>query len=236
MVELGQRPILWHIMKIYGAAGVKNFIILAGYKSQVIKDYFHNFALHNADVLFSVGAGKTEIDKRGLEDWRVRVLETGLHTETGGRLLYARPFLENDQPFFMTYGDGLANVNLNSLLDFHTSQRRLATLTAAQAPARFGALEFAGANPSQEVMTFREKPQGEGSWVNAGYFVLQPDALDYVADKSVAWEGPPLSKLASESNLVAYKHSGFWQPMDTLRDRDYLNSLWESGEAPWKVW
>lgn len=233
MVEIGGRPILWHIMKIFGSFGVSRFLIMAGYKSEVIKDYFQNFALHNENVFFDISTGETSIERNNLEPWKVHVLETGDDSDTGGRLLQAAPYLDVNSPFFMTYGDGVADVDLNALLEFHLSHGRKATLTAAQTPARFGALEF---GIESQITEFREKPQGDGTWVNAGFFVLHPETLSLISGPETSWEHDPLSKLAESSQLMAFKHTGFWQPMDTLRDKYYLENLWRSGSVPWKTW
>ncbi len=230
MIEIGGRPILWHIMKIYSAYGVHEFILCCGFKGAQIKEYFANYFLYNSDVTFDVSRNKVEVHRNTAEPWRITVVDTGLQTQTGGRLKRVREYLGKDDCCF-TYGDGLADINIKALLAFHKKQRTLATVTAVGPPARFGALELRGAR----VVRFREKPSGEG-WVSGGFFVLNPKVIDYIAGDQTIWEREPLERLAREGQLSTYKHSGFWQPMDTLRDKNHLEQLWNSGQAPWKVW
>jgi glucose-1-phosphate cytidylyltransferase len=235
MVEIGGYPILWHILKIYSHHGINDFIICTGYKGYVIKEYFANYFLHMSDVTFDMARNTMDVHHRKAEPWRVTIVDTGEDTMTGGRLARVRPYL-GDSTFCMTYGDGVADINIKDLIEFHTRSGKLATLTAVQPPGRFGSLEFSADNPGQ-IKQFQEKPDGDGSWINGGYFVLEPKAIDYIAegDQSI-WERKPLEALAADSNLVGYKHGGFWRPMDTMRDKIELESLWESGKAPWKKW
>jgi len=230
MVEIGGRPILWHIMKIFSAYGVKDFIICLGYKGYVIKEYFINYRLHLSDVTVNVADGKIDFHASRAEDWRVSLVETGEETMTGGRLKRVREFLSED--FFFTYGDGVADIDLRKLLAFHNGHGRLATVTSIVPPGRFGALEIEGTR----VVSFREKPAGDGSTINGGFFVLSPQAIDYIDGDGTTWEQEPLRKLAHNDELQAYGHDGFWQAMDTLRDKHQLEGMWEGGNAPWKVW
>lgn len=230
MIEIGGKPILWHIMKIYSAAGVHDFVICCGYRGYVIKSYFANYFMHTCDVTFDIAQNKMEIHQSAAEPWRVTLVDTGEETMTGGRLKRVREYLGSDD-FFMTYGDGLADINLKSLLDFHSRQKVLATVTSVRPPGRFGALELNEAR----VSTIREKPKGN-SWINGGFFVLSPAVLDYIGGDETVWELEPLEQLAREGQLAAYVHDGFWHPMDTLRDKNSLEALWASGKAPWKVW
>jgi glucose-1-phosphate cytidylyltransferase len=231
MVEVGGRPVLWHVMKIYSAHGIHEFVICLGYKGYMIKEYFANYFLHMSDVTFDMRENRMDVHQRHAEPWRVTLVDTGEATATGGRLKRVREYLGED-PFCFTYGDGLSNVPVGELVDFHRKQGKLATITAVQPPGRFGALDV-----EQNLITgFREKPQGDGGWINGGFFVLSPRALDYVADDDTVWEREPLEKLARDGQLAAFRHGGFWQPMDTLRDKLALESLWASGRAPWKVW
>ena len=233
MVEVGPRPILWHIMKIYASHGVNDFVICCGYKGFMIKEYFANYYLHNCDLTFDLKKNDMTVHNNDSEDWRVTLVDTGEHSMTGGRLGRVRDYLESET-FCFTYGDGVSDVNITELLAFHKSQGVVATMTAAQPPGRFGA--FTLGSSESRVRSFREKPSGDGAWVNAGFFVLEPQALDYIEGDSTVWEAEPLERLAKGGQLSAYKHTGFWQPMDTLRDKTYLEELWDSGEAPWKVW
>jgi glucose-1-phosphate cytidylyltransferase len=233
LVEIGGRPILWHIMKIYGAHGIRDFVICCGYKGHLIKDYFANYFLNHADCRFDLRANRMEVLRNCAEDWSVTVVDTGENTMTGGRLKRVRQYI-GDETFCMTYGDGVGNVDLGALMRFHREQRVLATVTAAQPPGRFGALTLDSSQP--RVSEFLEKPGGDGMWVNAGFFVLEPQALDYIDGDATIWEKTPLESLAHERTLAAYRHTGFWQPMDGLRDKVYLEELWSSGNAPWKVW
>lgn len=233
MVEIGGRPVLWHIMKIYAAYGINDFIICCGYKGYVIKEYFANYFLHMSDVTFDMRFNQMNVHCGYAEPWRVTLVDTGDQTMTGGRLKRVREHIGN-QTFCFTYGDGVANVNIQELIDFHREQKCLATLTATQPPGRFGAISL---EPDQhKITTFREKPEGDGAWINGGYFVLEPEVIDYIEDDSTIWEQEPLKKLSQDGQLAAYRHPGFWQPMDTLRDKNYLEELWKSGTAPWKVW
>jgi len=231
MVEIGGKPILWHIMKGYSHHGINDFVICLGYKGYVIKEYFANYYLHMADVTFDMSVNRTEVRHNAAEPWRVTLVDTGEKTMTGGRLKRVRGYL-GEEPFCFTYGDGLADVNIASLLEFHRSKGRLATITAVQPPGRYGALQMHG----DQVKGFVEKPQGEGGWINGGFFVLSPRVIDYIDGDDTAWEAAPLEQLAADGELRAYHHRGFWQPMDTLREKNYLEELWQSGRAPWKVW
>lgn len=235
MVEIGGKPILWHILKIYSAHGINDFIVCAGYKGYLIKEYFANYFLHMSDVTFDISVNQIEVHHRKAEPWRVTVVDTGENTMTGGRLARVRSYLR-DQPFCFTYGDGVANINIPALLEFHEVSNTLVTLTAVQPPGRYGALGFSSQN-DKLITFFDEKPQGDGSWINGGFFVVDPKAIDYIAagDKTI-WEREPLSTLAEQGRLSAYRHHGFWRPMDTLRDKIELENLWESGVAPWKTW
>jgi glucose-1-phosphate cytidylyltransferase len=233
MVEVGGQPILWHIMKIYSAYGIDDFIVCCGYKSYMIKEYFANYFLNQADCRFDLKNNRMEVLRNGVEPWQVTLIDTGQNTMTGGRLRRVAKYLEGET-FCFTYGDGVSDVNIRALVEFHRQQRTLATLTAIQPPGRFGALTLGEAQT--HVDGFREKPGGDGAWVNGGFFVIEPKALEYISDDSTVWERGPLEELARINQLAAYKHRGFWQPMDTLRDKIYLEELWKSGSAPWKVW
>jgi glucose-1-phosphate cytidylyltransferase len=233
MVEIGGKPILWHIMKTYSAHGIDDFIICCGYKGYVIKEYFANYFLHMSDVTFDMQSNQMSVHRGYAEPWRVTLVDTGDNTMTGGRLKRVREHLGNET-FCFTYGDGVSSVNVTDLIRFHKKQKTLATLTAGQPPGRFGAIHLGSGQT--KVTSFQEKPDGDGTWVNSGYFVLEPEVIDYITDDATVWEKEPLEKLAHMENLSAYKHSGFWQPMDTLRDRNHLEELWKSGQAPWKIW
>jgi len=233
MVEIGGHPILWHIMKIYSAQGVNDFIICCGYKGYMIKEYFANYLLHVSDVTFDIREKRVDIHQNGADPWRVTLINTGEHSGTGGRLLYVRDYLD-DETFFMTYGDGLSNVDLDKLLAFHRGQRTAATLTAVQPPGRYGAFKLT--EDKTRIAHFREKPKGDGAWVNGGFFALEPAALDYVEHEGIFWEAEPLTRLAEDCQLSAYRHEGFWYAMDTLRDRNVLSQMWADGEAPWRIW
>ena len=233
MIEIGGRPILWHIMKIYATYGIDEFIVCCGYKGYVIKEYFANYFLRHCDCRFDLKNNRLEVLKNGVESWTVTVVETGEKTMTGGRLKKIADYVK-DGTFCVTYGDGVSNVNIRDLIDFHHSQRALATLVAAQPPGRFGVLSLG--RTQTRVHAFQEKPEGDGAWINGGFFVLEPEALDYITDDATVWEKGPLQRLAEDGGLAAYKHPGFWHPMDTLRDRMVLEELWASGKAPWKVW
>jgi len=232
MVEIGGRPILWHVLKIYSSYGVNDFVICAGYKGYVIKEYFANYFLHMSDVTFDMVGNKMEVHQRRAEPWRVTVVDTGDQTMTGGRLLRVRDYV-GDSTFCFTYGDGVGDVDISRLLAFHQSQGVSATLTAVQPPGRFGAMDI---KQDHRIGTFKEKPQGDGSWINGGFFVLEPTVFKHLSTDSDVWERAPLETLANEGQLAAYRHQGFWQPMDTLRDRTLLEDLWASGKAPWKLW
>jgi len=231
MVEIGGRPLLWHILKIYAHYGVHDFVICLGYRGYMIKEYFANYFLHNSDVTFDLSNNQVEVHQRNAEPWRVTLIDTGERTQTGGRLKRVAAYL-SDGPFCFTYGDGLADINIESLLTFHRKQKRLATVTAVEPPGRFGALDVDG----QLVTRFVEKPHGHGSWINGGFFVLERSAIDYIPGDDTVWEREPLESLAREGQLAAFFHTGFWQPMDTLRDRMHLEQLWGTGHAPWNVW
>jgi glucose-1-phosphate cytidylyltransferase len=231
MIEIGGKPILWHIMKIYSAHGLTDFIICCGYRGYIIKEYFANYFLHTSDVTFDMAANRIEVLQTSSEPWRVTLVDTGEHTITGGRLKRVAHLL-GDQEFCFTYGDGVSDVNIGNLIAFHRKQRKLATLTAVQPPARFGALSLEGSR----VARFEEKPVGDGGMINGGFFVLSPRVIDYIDGDHTHWEREPLERLAQEGQLSAFAHTGFWQPMDTLRDKTHLEELWNSGKAPWKVW
>lgn len=232
LVEIGGRPILWHIMKIYSAHGVNDFIICLGYKGEMIKDFFASYSLHSSDVRFDLRTGRMEtLRDNAREPWTVSLIDTGLETMTGGRLRRVREYLD-DEPFCCTYGDCVADVDIAALIDFHRRGACLATLTAVQPPGRFGALSLSEA----AVTHFKEKPDGDGSWVNGGFFVLDPKVVDYVADDGTSFELEPLERLAGEGNLQAYRHRGYWQAMDTIRDKMVIEADWASGAPPWKVW
>lgn len=231
MVEIGGRPVLWHIMKLYSAHGINDFIVCCGYKGYVIKEYFANYFLHMSDVTFDMQHNSMEVHRKKAEPWKVTLIDTGDSTMTGGRLKRVASYLK-DEDFCFTYGDGVSDVNISELLTFHQSQNTLATVTAVQPPGRFGALDMDG----HKIISFEEKPQGDGSWVNGGFFVLSPKVLELISDDGCSWEKEPLQRLAQDGQLSAYKHHGFWQPMDTLRDKNHLEELWGAGKAPWKVW
>jgi glucose-1-phosphate cytidylyltransferase len=231
MLGIGGRPILWHIMKHYSAHGVNDFIICCGYKGYVIKEYFANYFLHMSDVTFDIEHNQMEVHQRFAEPWRVTLVDTGITTLTGGRLKRVKRYLGDDD-FCLTYGDGVADVDISKLVEFHKREGKLATVTAVQPPGRFGVLELDG----NLIRRFQEKPSGAGSWISAGFFVLSPKAVDYIEGDATPWEKEPMERLAREGELNAFCHDGFWQSMDTLRDRQYLESLWQSGKAPWQVW
>lgn len=233
MVEVGGMPILWHIMKIYSHHGINEFIICCGYKGHVIKEFFSNYVLRTSSVTFDMSDNSMSVRDGVTEPWKVTLVDTGLNTLTGGRLKRVKPYL-NDETFCFTYGDGVADIDITSLVAFHKAQKLKATLTAVQPPGRFGAIVL-GKNESQ-IHSFHEKPTGDGAWINGGYFVLEPSVIDYIQDDTTTWEAEPLQRLAQDGQLNAYKHSGFWQPMDTLRDKQYLESLVEKGKAPWIKW
>ncbi|MEO1374209.1 MAG: glucose-1-phosphate cytidylyltransferase [Cyanobacteria bacterium J06635_10] len=233
MVEIGGKPILWHIMKIYSAHGINEFIICCGYKGYVIKEYFANYFLHMSDVTFDMRFNQMNVHSGYAEPWRVTLVDTGDNTLTGGRLKRVKEHVGNET-FCFTYGDGVSNVNVTKLIEFHKQQQSLATLSAVQPPGRFGAIVLG--QEQTKITSFREKPEGDNAWINGGFFVLEPQVIDFVEGDSTVWEKEPLEKLADMEQLSAYKHDGFWQPMDTLRDKNYLENLWKSNEAPWKVW
>jgi glucose-1-phosphate cytidylyltransferase len=232
MIEIGERPIIWHIMKLYTHYGVNDFIICLGYKGYLIKEYFANYHLHGADVTIDLIDNRIEYHHRRNEPWRVTLVDTGEQTMTGGRLKRVRQYLEPDKHFCMTYGDGLANIDIAAEIAFHRQQRVKATVACVRPPARFGSIVLAG----NKVTAFQEKPQTEGGLINGGFFVLDPSALDVVKDDTTVWEREPMETLAAAGQLASWMHEGFWQPMDTLRDKQQLTRLWESGSAPWKVW
>jgi len=232
MIEIGGKPILWHIMKLYSSHGINEFIICCGYKGYVIKEYFANYFLHMSDVTFDMVNNKMEVHQKYAEPWKVTLVDTGENTMTGGRLKRVKEYLANDEMFSLTYGDGVSDIDIKALISFHKSKNVKATLTATTPPGRFGAIEIT----NNKVVTFREKPSGDGAMVNGGFFILSPSVMDYIIDDDTIWEREPLERLALEGNLAAYQHTGFWQPMDTLRDKVMLDDLWESGKAPWKVW
>lgn len=232
MVEIGGKPILWHIMKTYSSHGINDFVICCGYKGYVIKEYFANYLLHNSNVTFDMVENKTLVHEQYGEPWRVTLVDTGEDTQTGGRLKRVAKFITGDEPFCFTYGDGVGNVNIGAELDFHFSHGKLATVMAVQPPGRYGAIRLEGAS----VKGFLEKPRGDGGLINGGFFVLSPRCLDLIEGDSTSWEHEPMSELAARGELMAWEHNGFWQPMDTLRDKNYLDQLWSSGAAPWRSW
>lgn len=231
MIEIGGRPILWHILKIYSAHGINEFVICGGYKEYVIKEYFANYFLHMTDVTFDTAMNSMEIHHRRAEPWRVTLVDTGLETMTGGRLKRVREYIGSD-PFCMTYGDGVSDVDVREVIRFHERQKTLATVTAVQPAARFGALEIV----NDRVDAFEEKPKGDGNWINGGFFVLDPKVIDYIEGDHTIWERTPLERLAREGQLSAFKHHGFWSAVDTLRDKNHLEEIWASRAAPWKKW
>ena len=233
MIEIGHKPILWHIMKIYAAHGLNEFVLCCGYRGDLIKDYFANYSLHRSDVTFDLASNKMEVHRHHAEPWRVTLVDTGDKAMTGGRVKQVQSYLD-EQPFCLTYGDGVSDVNITELIKFHRKHKKIATLTAVQPPGRFGA--FTLDKKQNYITSFREKPSGDGAWVNGGFFVLQPEVMDYIAGDSTVWEKEPMERLAREGQLAAFRHSGFWQSMDTLRDRMYLEGLWADGKAPWKIW
>jgi glucose-1-phosphate cytidylyltransferase len=232
MVEIGGKPILWHIMHIFSAYGVNEFVLALGYRSEVIKEYFLNFFALNNNISLDLASGKTTIHEGNQPRWKVHLVDTGLMTQTGGRLRRVKPWLGDEETFMMTYGDGVADVDIRALLRFHESHGKLATVTTVRPPARFGSILFDG----QRVSEFSEKPQAGEGWINGGFFVLNRKVIDFVSDDTSIWERAPMERLASEGELMAYRHEGFWQPMDTLREKKLLDDLWLNGTAPWKVW
>jgi glucose-1-phosphate cytidylyltransferase len=232
MIDLGGKPILWHIMKTYSHHGVNDFVICCGYKGYVIKEYFANYFLHMSDVTFDMSKNSMEVHQRHAEPWKVTLVDTGEETMTGGRLKRVADYVKDEEAFCLTYGDGVSDVNITELITFHQAQNVKATLTATSPPGRFGALDMS----DHKVNSFREKPKGDGALINGGFFVLSPKVIDYIAGDLTIWEREPLERLAQEGELAAFPHHGFWQPMDTLRDKTHLEELWQTGNAPWKVW
>ncbi len=232
MIEIGGKPILWHIMKTYSHHGVSDFVVCCGYKGYVIKEYFANYFLHMSDVTFDMATNQMEVHQHKAEPWKVTLVDTGDETMTGGRIKRVANYVKGEEVFCLTYGDGVSDVNITALIAFHQQQKVKATVTATMPPGRFGALDINGA----KVNSFIEKPKGDGSMINGGFFVLSPKVIDYITDDQTFWELEPLERLAREGDLAAYPHKGFWQPMDTLRDKNLLEDLWASGKAPWKVW
>jgi glucose-1-phosphate cytidylyltransferase len=232
MIEIGGKPILWHIMKIYAAHGINDFIICLGYKGYVIKEYFSNYFLHMSNVTFDLKNNKMEVHENHAEPWRITLVDTGEHSQIGGRIKRILPYVNDEPAFCLTYGDGVGDVNIGELIKLHHQEGRLATVTATQPPGRFGALKFEG----NRVYSFAEKPSGDGGWINGGFFVLSPRVGDYIKDDFTVWEREPLESLSSSNQLSIYQHRGFWQPMDTLRDKNHLEELWNTNQAPWKVW
>ena len=231
LVEIGGKPILWHVMKIYSSHGINDFVICLGYLGYLIKEYFANYALHMSDVTLDISKGSIEVHENYAEPWRITLVETGEAAMTGGRLLKIKKYLD-DEAFCMSYGDGLGDVDISRLVAFHNEQKCLATVTAVRPPARFGSMEL----KDHLVTRFEEKPIGESGWINGGFFVLSPKVLDYIEDDMTIWERAPVERLAAEGNLAAFRHEGFWHPMDILRDKLYLEKLWKLDQAPWKVW
>ena len=233
MVEIGEMPIIWHIMKTYEHFGVTEFVVLCGYKGHLIKEFFANYAMRSSSVEIDLQTGSVELLSPTREQWNIKLIDTGESTMTGGRMKRASEYLR-DETFFLTYGDGICNIDLNALLNTHRNDKALVTLTAVQPPGRFGALVLG--DTQTKVTTFQEKPKGDGAWINGGYFVVEPEAIDFIDSDKTSWEQQPLADIAKAGKLSAYKHTGFWQPMDSLRDKKVLESLWRNGNAPWKVW
>jgi len=233
MIEIGGKPMLWHIMKIYSVHGINDFIICCGYKGYIIKEYFANYFLHMSDVTFDMKHNKMEVHQRNAEPWRVTLVDTGADTMTGGRLKRVSSYIAGEEAFCFTYGDGVSDINITKLIEFHYSHGLQATLTATHLPGRFGALDI---REDQRIVAFEEKPKGDGGMINGGFFVLSPNVVDLISDDQTIWERGPLETLAKSNNLKAFQHEGFWQPMDTLRDKNHLEELWKSGKAPWKTW
>ena len=233
MIEIGGKPILWHIMKIYSSHGVNDFIICCGYKGYLIKEYFKNYHLHQSDVTFQIRDNTIEVHNNNAEPWKVTLIDTGENTKTGGRLKKVREYIKDEEAFCFTYGDGLGDINISDLINFHQDHGKKATLTAVVPPGRYGALKF---GPKNIVENFKEKPEGDGSWINGGFFVLSPSVIDLINNEQTAWEEEPLNTLAKNRELFAFKHESFWQPMDTLREKNMLNKMWNEDNAPWKIW
>lgn len=232
MIEIGGKPLLWHIMKLYSAHGINDFIICCGYKGYVIKEYFANYFLHMSDVTFDMSNNAMQVHQRNAEPWKVTLIDTGEQTLTGGRLKRVADYLKEEDAFCFTYGDGLSDVNITKLIAYHHQHGKLATVTGVQPPGRYGALQIMNG----QVSGFTEKPRGDGGRINGGFFVLSPKCIQYINDDHTPWEGEPLTRLAQSAQLMAYEHEGFWQPMDTLREKTLLETLWANNEAPWKVW
>ena len=232
MIEIGGKPVLWHIMKLYSAHGVNDFVICCGYKGYLIKEYFANYFLHMSDVTFDMVNNKMEVHQRNAEPWRVTLVDTGENTLTGGRLKRVSAYIKDDDAFCFTYGDGVSNVDIRASIEFHHQHGKLATITAVQPPGRYGALERSG----HQVTGFAEKPRGDGGLINGGFFVLSSEVLGLIEGDQSSWEGKPLTQLAAMGEMMAFEHQGFWQPMDTLRDKNALEELWVSGKAPWRIW
>jgi glucose-1-phosphate cytidylyltransferase len=233
MIEIGGMPILWHILKLYSAHGVNDFIICCGYKGYVIKEYFANYFLHMSDVTFNMAQNIMEVHQRYAEPWKITLIDTGASTMTGGRLKRISHYIKDEEAFCFTYGDGVSDVNITELIKFHNSHGKKATLTAVYPPGRFGAIDI---QADHRITSFKEKPKGDGGMINGGFFVLSPSVIKYIEDDSTVWEREPLESLAKKSEVMAFQHHGFWQPMDTLRDKNYLEDLWATGDAPWKLW
>ena len=231
MIEIGGKPILWHIMKIYSSHGVNDFVICCGYKGYMVKEYFANYFLHTSDVTFDMKNNSMQVHHKFAEPWKVTLVDTGLDTMTGGRLKRIKEYVGNET-FCFTYGDGISNIDISKLIKFHSQNKTIATVTAVQPPGRFGMLDIS----ETKIINFKEKPDGDGNWINGGFFVLEPTVFDYLKDDSTVWEKEPLERLAKENQLSAFKHNGFWQPLDTLRDKNYLDKLWNSDNAFWKNW
>ena len=232
MVEIGGKPILWHILKIYSNYGINDFLICCGYKGYVIKEYFNNYFIHLNDITFDIEQNKVTVHEKKTEPWKITLIDTGEETMTGGRLLRVKEYLGNET-FCFTYGDGVSNINIKDLISHHRKHKRLATITAVQPPGRYGALNF---SDNYLVSGFKEKPEGDGGWINGGFFVLEPEVIDYIKDEYTTWENEPLNLLSLKNELTYFLHEGFWQPMDTLRDKNKLEKLWSENKAPWKIW
>mgnify|MGYP001479493382 FL=1 len=233
MIEIGGKPILWHIMKIYSAHGINDFVICCGYKGYIIKEFFKNYFLHQSDVTFNMEDNSMKIHQNLAEPWKVTLVDTGENTMTGGRLKKVKEYIKNEKAFCFTYGDGLGNIDISALIKLHLNHGKKATITAVRPRGRFGTLRFGEKNT---VESFKEKPEGDGSWINGGFFVLNPDVVDLIKDDQTSWEMEPLNTLAQNNQLYSYKHNGYWQPMDTLREKIILNELWNNNNAPWKIW
>lgn len=232
MVEIGGKPILWHVMKIYSYHGINDFIICCGYRGYVIKEYFANYFLHMSDVTYDMQSNSMHVHEKRAEPWRVTLIDTGDESMTGGRLARVSEYVKDEEAFCFTYGDGVGDIDISATIDFHRKHGKAATLTATYPPGRFGALDM----QAQQVMSFKEKPKGDGGMINGGFFVLNPSVLSHIKDDTTIWEQEPLMRLAEQGQLMAYEHHGFWQPMDTLRDKNHLENLWATGRAPWKMW